>query len=265
MSAVFTKLFHLPGAKWWMDGQTVSLLPTDYGDIHIPFAGRLDLLQSMRRHGVEKHVHASDISVRLVLAHVGVRNHPEEVIEVLEDHRRNHSPDYYLQIRDRFAPDMPPAMAAADYIYISRNSYWGIIRMSADGRCTNLNARTGFNFSPESVRRHADFLRSTTLTAEDFAPAVLKAKAGDLVFLDPPYPLCHVHGSPRFTDEDHYHLAHVCRSLHRHGVLFIVTNGNTPFIRHIYRHFCISEIEAPRTLGRAKNGGRATELIITNY
>ena len=161
---------------------------------------------------------------------------------------------------------MPLAQAGGDYVYISRNAYWGVIRMAPEGRCTNVNARTNFNFNSDDVRKHAMFLRNTTIIAEDYAATAMRAKPGDLVILDPPYPnQGSVYGCLSFSTEDHYRLRNVCDELNRKHVLFLMTNGDTPFIRHIYRNFCISELEAPRTLGRAKNGGISTELLVTNY
>jgi|GEM_PF-3501047 DNA adenine methylase len=266
MNADFTKLLPWAGSKFWTDDWFMGYLPKEYGVIHMPFGGRLDLLQVLRAHGVETHVHASDISPWLVKCHVAVRDFPEEVISILEEHRQNHSTDYFNSVRDGFGHAMPMAMAGALLVYISRCTYKGIIKISKDGRCTNSNARPVFHFNPDAVRKHSKFLRNTTITAEDYAATAMRAKRGDLVIKDPPYPgEALVHGCLRFTNEDHYRLRNVCNELHRRGVLFLMTNGDTPFIRHIYRNFCIEEIEAPRTLGRAKNGGRAMELVITNY
>ena len=266
MNNVFTKLTHIAGGKGWAFDQFMDFLPSDFGGIYLPFVGRADIIQILRAHGDERHVFASDISIRLALCHLAVRDCPEKVISVLEEHRQKHSPDYYVEIRDRFHPKMPLAQAGGDYVYISRNAYWGVLRMSVDGRCTNINARTNFNFSPEAVRKHSQVLRNTTVVAEDYAATAMRAKPGDLVILDPPYPdEGSVYGCLGFTTEDHYRLRNVCDELNRKQVLFLMTNGDTPFIRHIYRNFSIQTIEAPRTLGRAKNGGTKTELVITNY
>ena len=266
MSTGFTKLIYIAGGKGWTRDHFTGFLPTEYGNIHMPFLGRADVLQILRAHGVEDHIVASDISTRLVRCHLAVKDCPDEVVSVLEEHRHKHSSDYYIKIRDRFRPDMPLPQAGADYIYISRNAYRGIIRMSPGGRCTNVNARAKFNFKSEAVYKHSEFLRNTTIVAEDYAPTAMRSKPGDLVILDPPYPnQGSVYGCLAFSGEDHYRLANVCRALDRRNVLFLLTNGDTPFIRHIYRDFCSQTIEAPRTLGRAKNGGKSTELLVTNY
>lgn len=266
MSTNFSKMTHIAGGKGWTFNQFMGFLPPEIGDIYLPFIGRADIIQILRAHSVEKHIYASDISVRLVLCHLAVKDCPDEVISILEEHRQKHTPDYYIAIRDRFHPKMPLAQAGADYIYISRNAYWGVLRMSANGRCTNVNARTRFNFSPEAVLKHSHFLRNTTLVAEDYAATAMRAKPGDLVILDPPYPdQGSVYGCLGFSTDDHYRLRNVCDELNRKQVHFLMTNGNTNNIRFIYRKYVISELEAPRTLGRAKNGGSSTELLVTNY
>ena len=265
MNHEFTRLFDYPGNKSQMGDSFMGLLPDQFGVIHIGFCGRLDLLQHLRNHGYSGHVFASDIFPQLVTTHSSVRDVPEEVISVLEKHRRLHSDEYFLDVCSRFSSDTP-SITAANLIYISRCTFKGIIKISNNGRCTNSNARPTFNFSPDTVRKHSCFLQSTTLTAEDFAATAMKAKPGDLVLYDPPYfGDALVHGCLRFTDADHIRLANVCRALDRKGVLFLLNNSDTPYVRHIYRDFCIQTIEAPRTLGRVKNEGKAKELVITNY
>ena len=266
MSTNFIKLFPWAGAKWWMFNLLMRYLPMEYGNILMPFAGRLDLLQILRAHGEEKLVYASDISSRLVLCHNAVKYCPEEVIAVLEEHRRNISDEYYLSIRDRFHPEMPLALAGGDHILIAHNAYHGIIRMAAGGHCTNVNARNGFHCKPATVRKHSQILRNTNIIAEDYAATAKRAQPGDLVILDPPYfQQGSVYGCLGFSDDDHYRLRNVCIDLHRRKVLFMLFNSDKLFMRNIYRNFCISVIEAPRTLGLAKNGGKTVELLVRNY
>lgn len=266
MNTKYTILCNFAGGKVEAANQLMAHLPPEYGDIYLPCVGRADIVQILRAHGVEKHIYASDINPRLVLCHNAVKRCPEEVISVLEEHRHKHSPDYYLEIRDRFHPNMPLAHAGADYIYIANNAYWGVIRMAAGGRCTNISARTKFNFSPSAVRNHSRFIRSTDIVVEDYAANVSLAKPGDLVILDPPYfQQGSVYGCLGFSDDDHYRLRNVCNDLHRRNILFLLTNSNKDFIRSIYRNFCIEEVVIKRTIRRRKNVNYATELWVTNY
>lgn len=266
MNTKFTKLYDFAGGKLAAANQLMDYLPSEYGDIYLPCLGRSDIIQILRARGIERHIYASDINPRLVLCHNAVQRCPEEVISVLEEHRQKHSPDYYLEIRDRFHPNMPLAHAGADHIYIANNAYWGVIRMGKRGRCTNINARTKFNFSPEAVRNHSRFLQNTTIVAEDYAATSSLARPGDLVILDPPYyQQGSVYGCLGFSTGDHYRLRNACNVLHDRNVLFLLTNSDRNFIRHIYRNFCIKEVVVERTIRRRKNGGYATELWVTNY
>ena len=264
MNSTFSKAFIYSGTKYFMLDSLMGLLPSVFGDIYMPTCGRFDWGQILRLHGVEQHIYASDINLWLVMAHLGIRDYTDEVIALLEVHCQNHSSEYYIRIRDCFNRNMPLAEAAASLIYITVNSYKGVLRISSCGRCTNVNARTTFIYNPVAIRKHANFLRNTTLVAEDFAPTALRAKAGDLVMFDPTYPGTHTHAC-RFSTADHIRLAHVCHVLDRKSVLFLVTVPDDPFVRHIYRNFCIEPYEAKRVLGRAKNGGIADEVVITNY
>ena len=44
MNADFTKLLPWAGSKFWTDDWFMGYLPKEYGVIHMPFGGRLDLL-----------------------------------------------------------------------------------------------------------------------------------------------------------------------------------------------------------------------------
>ena len=265
MNDGFTRLFPYAGNKSMMADSIMGILPDQFGAVHIGFGGRLDQLQHLRNHGYSGHIFASDIFPQLVTTHTAVRDIPEEVISALEEHRRLHSDEYFLEVCSRFSSDSP-SITAANFIYVSRCTFKGIIKISRNGRCTNSNARPVFHFNPDDVRKHCQFLQNTTLVAEDYAATATRAKPGDLVLFDPPYfGDALVHGCMRFTDDDHSRLRNVCNELNRRNILFLLTNSDTLYVRHIYRNFSIQTIEAPRNLGRAKNGGRAKELVITNY
>ena len=107
MNNTFSKAYIYLGTKYFMMDSLMGLLPAEFGDIYMPTFGRGDWGQILRLHGVEKHIYASDINLWLVMAHLGIRDFTEEVISLLEIHRQNHSPEYYIRIRDRFDRNMP--------------------------------------------------------------------------------------------------------------------------------------------------------------
>lgn len=259
------KIFPWPGAKWWMGDILHRLLPREFRSLHLPFVGRADILAIMRGNGHEHHAHLSDLNPRLVAAHLGIRDQTDEVIRFLLEHQTRHSPAYFESIRDRYSPGLSAALRAADFIYLMRGTYKGIFKASVAGVCTNTSGIDRVSVNIGAIRRHALTLRNTTITAEDFAPAMMRADEGDLVIADGPFIGTLGYGGIGFSDADQMRLAHVCRLLDRRGVLFVAMNAPHPYIAHLFRDFNIETVVAPRCLGLVKNGGRTEELVITNF
>jgi DNA adenine methylase len=265
MTAKFPKAFYWPGAKWWMRDILHRFLPAEFESIRISFGGRLDFLTILRMYGFEGHAFCSDLNPRVIEAHTGMRDNPDGVIAELEIHRSKHSYEYYIEIRNRYLQSQPIAIKAADFVYLSRTTYKGILKQTREGVLTTCSARDKFVFDPAVIHAHSRTLRNTTLNSEDFAVTMMSANTGEFIVADPPYLDCGVHGTMSFNAADQIRLAHACRVLHRRGINFLVTNSDEPFIRQLFRSFVITPIVAPRVLGWSRNGGKETELIITNY
>ena len=265
MKTRFPKIFPWPGAKWWMEDILPRFLPKVFRSLHLPFVGRADILAIMRANGHENHAYLSDLNPRLVAAHLGIRDQTEEVVHCLLDHQARHSSAYFESLRDRYSPGLPTALRASDFVYLMRGTHKGIFKATVGGVCTNTSAVDRVSLNIEAIRRHALTLRNTTITDEDFASAMLRATAGDLVIADGPYIDALGYGGVRFSDADQMRLAHVCKLLHRRGVLFVAMNKPHPYAAHLYRGFNIENVVAPRSLGWAKGRGKAEEIIVTNF
>ena len=265
MKTRFPKIFPWPGAKWWMEDVLHRFLPREFRSLHLPFVGRADILAILRAIGHENHAHLSDLNPRVVAAHLGIRDATEEVIRFLLEHQARHSPAYFESIRDRYSSDLPTALRASDFLYCMLGAHRGIYKESVGGVCSTTSPGRPISVNVAAIRRHALTLRSTSITAEDFAPAALRAGEGDLVILDAPFLNALGYGGISFNEADQMRVAHVCRLLDRRGVLFVAMNNPHPYIAHLFRGFNVETVVAPRTLGRAKNGGRAEEFVITNF
>ena len=69
-----------------------------------------------------------------------------------------------------------------------------------------------------------------------------------------------------FGRENQEHLSNVFRKLADRGCFVLLSNSNTPFIRELYSHFRIKEVDVQRAIN-CKGSKRADhkELIISNY
>lgn len=91
-------------------------------------------------------------------------------------------------------------------------------------------------------------LSSAQLLCKDFKLSVANAKAGDLVYLDPPYTVAHgsngfiKYNTRIFSWHDQIRLAAVASNLDRRGCRVIVSNADHPSIRTLYSGFKIKEV-----------------------
>jgi DNA adenine methylase len=100
----------------------------------------------------------------------------------------------------------------------------------------------------------------------------LTPETNDFVYLDPPYdPVSYTSDFTAYTPngfgrENQEQLANLYRKLSDRGCFVLLSNSNTPFIRELYSHFRIKEVDVQRAIN-CKGSKRADhkELLISNY
>jgi DNA adenine methylase len=77
---------------------------------------------------------------------------------------------------------------ALRFLYLNRNCFNGIYRTNTDGEFNvPMGKRPGAYFSEEDLLECSRLLRRTTLVPGDFEKTLERVRAGDFVYLDPPY------------------------------------------------------------------------------
>ena len=77
---------------------------------------------------------------------------------------------------------------ALRFLYLNRNCFNGIYRTNLDGKFNvPVGTRSGTYFSQDDLLSCSKLLRKATLIAGDFVTTLKRVKAGDFVYLDPPY------------------------------------------------------------------------------
>jgi len=99
-----------------------------------------------------------------------------------------------------------------------------------------------------------------------------RARAGDLVYFDPPYvPLTPTssftsYARMGFGDADQRRLGEVFATLDRRGVMVILSNSWTPRVREIYGAFNLRHVLARRAVNsRADRRGAVSEALVSNF
>ncbi len=246
-----------------------------------------------------REVHLSDINADVIGCYRMVRDEVEAVIEALRPLEAGHGADgtrHFYAIRDdRFnairrdvhasadpARAYTPALAAM-LIYLNRTGYNGLFR---------LNSRGGFNVpagryskvticDEPNLRRLSAALRRPGLTVEvsRFEDALDQGRAGDFVYLDPPYsPVSRTaqftsYTAAKFGPDEQARLQRAVVGLARQGASVLLSNSVAPEIRRLYETnvearsagLKARKVEARRAINsRASQRGAVREYLITN-
>ncbi len=255
------------GGKAQLVPDLLRCFPAGFGRYYEPFlgGGALFFAAGPRRATL------TDLNADLVEVYRVVQGDVEALIEQLGGYRN--ARDQYYRVRAQDPASLTPVERAARFIYLNRTCYNGLYRVNRAGR---FNVPFGRYKNPRicdapNLRAASHALRRATLRVADFAEATRGARAGDLVYCDPPFdPLSKTalftsYTAGGFGPEAQARLAQTCRDLAARGVHVLVSNSDTPLIRDLYRDFRIVELQARRAINRNANGrGPVTELLILN-
>lgn len=245
-----------------------------HGRYHEPFVGGGALFFDL--YGRDKlgrtKAFLSDNNQRLIQAYLAVQEHVEELISLLEAHKAAHGKEFYYEMRAH-VPDDPIARAAR-IIYLNRTCFNGLFRENSKGE---FNVPMGRYVNPlicdaPNLRAVSRALQRCTIRHQSFAAVLDSAKAGDLVYFDPPY--APVSKTANFTG---YHrgvfgedlqreLADVFKELTKRGVKALLSNSDVPLIHTLYRAHSIEVVRATRLVNsNASKRGKVNEVLVRNF
>jgi DNA adenine methylase len=270
-----------PFLKWvGGKGQLLDILRQRYleagstGRYHEPFLGGGALffdLARLNRLG-RRLALLSDNNPRLIEAYLGVRDHLDEVIALLQEHKRQHSESYYYAVRAQTPARL--AERAARVIYLNKTCYNGLWRENSRGE---NNVPIGRYRNPPicdepNLRAVAKALRHAKIEQRHFRTVLRHARPGDFVYFDPPYaPLTATsnftaYHADSFGEADQRELAEVYAELTRKGVKALLSNSSSPLIRKLYEPFTIEKVFAARNVNaRADRRGQIAEVLVRNF
>lgn len=264
-SSSLSPLLKWPGGKRALLPHLLPLLPPSFGRYYEPFLGGGALFFSARPYPAT----LSDTNEELVTCYRMIRDDPEHVLRLLGRH--DNTKTKYLKVRA--SRPRTDSGRAARLIYLTTLAFNGIYRVNMQGE---FNVPYGWKKHLEVAPRDrivevSAALRGRSLQCLDFEQAVLGAKAGDLVYLDPPYTVAHgnngflKYNAKIFSWEDQTRLARVASELSARGCHVILTNACHPSIQELYRGFSHLEVRRQsRIAASASHRGMVSELILTN-
>jgi DNA adenine methylase len=256
------------GGKRWLLPTVEELVgDTKVGTYHEPFLGGAAVFLGLAPFSK---AYLSDSNAELIAAFRAIRDHPEEVAQEARGHANDEATYYVVRAS---APKERIARAAR-FLYLNHTSFNGIYRVNLEGV---YNVPFGQGRIPriptaEQLKEVAARLKKATLLAQDFESCIERVKAGDLVFLDPPYTVAHNHNGfvkynqTLFSFEDQRRLSRLIDEIKDRGARYILANAAHQSIAELFDKGD-TRIETTRrnSIGGANaTRGLATEYLFTN-
>ncbi|WP_029179310.1 DNA adenine methylase [Streptococcus suis] len=253
-----------------------SLMPDNYNSYFEPFIGGGAVFFEL----IPKKAIINDFNSELINCYRQIKDNPQKLIELLVEHQKNNSKDYYLELRSVDRDDRIHAMTdterAARIMYMLRVDFNGLYRVNSKNQ---FNVPYGRYKNPKIV--DSDLILSISqylnknnieILTGDFEKAVEDVGAGDFVYFDPPYiPLSETSAFTSYTHEgfsyeEQVRLRDVFRKLDKKGAYVMLSNSSSPLVEELYKGFNIHKVEAIRTNGaKVSSRGKISEFIVTNY
>jgi DNA adenine methylase len=265
----------------WVGGKRQLLkeigkyIPSKYSTYYEPFLGGGAVLFALQPNKAV----VNDINAELINVYTVIRDHLEELIEDLKQHKNE--ADYYYEIREldrdkKKYHQLSNVEKASRIIYLNKTCYNGLFRVNQQGE---FNSPFGRYKNPNIVneptlRAVSNYFNKAKITFKcgDFEEAVKGIRKGSFVYFDPPYDP--VSDSANFTGYDkggfardeQVRLKRLCDNLNSRNIKFLLSNSATDFILDLYKDYNITIVKANRAINsKGDKRGEVDEVLVRNY
>jgi DNA adenine methylase len=228
----------------------------------------------LKTHSEIKKVYLSDINEELIITYNVIKTQVEELIALLKENKTKHTKEFYYKLRAEDIKALSSLQIAARFIYLNKTCFNGLYRVNSKGQ---FNVPIGNYKNPaicseDELKEISQLLRKDDISTKHFYEAIKDAKAGDFVYLDPPYyPLNEkssftTYTKDNFLEKEQEHLARVFKELDKRGCKVMLSNSDTDFIKNLYKEYTINFVKATRMINcDATKRGAINEVVVTNY
>jgi DNA adenine methylase len=253
------------GSKRKQLSRLVSFWLTNHKRYVEPFAGSASLFFEL----APEVAVLGDINRELIETYRVVRDHPARLFKRL--HRIGRDPSTYRRWRRLRPGSLDPQTRALRFLYLNRNCFNGIYRTNLKGEFNvPMGTRVGKYFSREELLICSALLQKATLIAGDFALTLERVKAGDFVYLDPPYAVAarrifREYGKKTFCTADIPRLSGTLETIVRRKADFLVSYADCTEARVLAHDWYAVRLPIRRHVaGFAVDRKNAYEWLISN-
>lgn len=241
-----------------------------------PFVGGAAVLFELQ----PKKAIINDYNSELINVYNIIKSKPEELINILEDHKEKNSEEHFYETRaldrDILFNELTDIEKAARIIYLNKTCYNGLYRVNLSGQ---FNTPYGKYKNPNivnasTIRAVSKYFNNNNIRIDtgDYKNALKGLRKGAFVYFDPPYvPISTSSSFTGYTEggfslENQEELKKQCDKLNARGINFLLSNSDCEFIRELYQDYKIITVRAKRNINR--NGGsrgEINEVLVMNY
>lgn len=231
-----------------------------------PFAGSASLFFSM----CPRAAVLGDINEELMSTYEEVRDNLGAVLQALRSMRKGR--DNYLEIREIDPSTLTRPVRAARFIYLNRYCFNGLYRTNLAGKFNVPygGRKAGKLPTDEHFERCSQLLQRAELVAAGFDATLKKARAGDFVYMDPPYTVSSrrvfkEYDSSGFSSGQLENLRKWLLRLDQMNVGFLVSYAESAEAELLREGFLSESVTVRRNIaGFAGSRRKATEILISN-
>lgn len=231
-----------------------------------PFAGSACLFFALRPTvGV-----LGDLNRELIDAYVAIRDHPRLLSRSVRNWKTDR--DSYYEVRDLNPTSLSPLDRAARFLYLNRLCFNGVFRTNKSGAFNvPFGEKTGAIPSESHLYRCSVALRNADLRCGDFDLTTADVRAGDFVYLDPPYTqdprrAYGVYGYGSFEGSDLDRVLETLQRIDDAGATFVFSYAAIEGLREMVPpawSMC-PVIVVGQIAAQTKSRGARSEVLLTN-
>ncbi|MEG2643228.1 MAG: Dam family site-specific DNA-(adenine-N6)-methyltransferase, partial [Eubacterium sp.] len=226
------------GGKTWFVLTQSARFPKNYNQYIEPFLGSGAVFFYLK----PQKALLSDVNRELITTYCSIKNEFDKVYDYLDMHAKNHSYDYYYEMRDK--KTRKTYTSAARMIYLNKACFNGIYRVNKSGSFNvPIGSLRDISFDRNELLYTSCLLKSATIKVQDFQKTIEEAVENDFLFCDPPYAVTNENGrfvsytADLFTWEDQVRLSLSLEKARRKGVKILMTNVDHPAVRKLYQNY----------------------------
>ena len=221
------------GSKRQIAPVILSHFPLSFTRLVEPFAGSAAISIAVANRKMTSAFWINDAHSPLMTLWKAMLQHPDELADQYErlwNEQLGQERVYFDKIRARFNESHDPA----DFLYLLARCVKAAIRYNSNGEFNNTPDNRRRGAKPDEMRRrilttHELLGQKTKTTDWDYRKVLAKCRAGDLIYMDPPYQgVCGNRDSRYLPTIDHAEFCQELERLNKRGLMYAVSyDGRT--------------------------------------